>query len=305
MKKILGLIIGLVVFIVVLSVALTLGLFVLLAVSIYFGVKYYQAYRKDKSSVGPIYKQWWLYTGVISLLFMFASLGSGSTENVKPTKLAVNEAFVTNDKGVATISGKTSPEYDVNIDNLKQTAADSDGNFSFKYKLKDANKKSLRLEVEKNFDNKTKKSKTIYVKPSDSFVAAESSSIAASTSQNTIKASQSSQAAAESSEKASTPVEYTSALIKATSYAKVMHMSKQGIYEQLTSSAGEGFSAEAAQYAIDNVKADWNANALAKAKNYQEQMAMSPAAIQEQLTSSAGEKFTPEEAQYAINNLNK
>lgn len=83
-----------------------------------------------------------------------------------------------------------------------------------------------------------------------------------------------------------------------------MHMSKAGIYDQLTSEYGEKFSAEAAQYAIDNLNADYNANALAKAKSYQEQMSMSPEAIRDQLTSDAGEKFTPEEANYAIQHLN-
>ena len=50
----------------------------------------------------------------------------------------------------------------------------------------------------------------------------------------------------------------------------MMHMSKQGIYDQLTSEYGEKFPADAAQYAIDNVEADWNANALEKAKLYQD-----------------------------------
>ncbi len=83
-----------------------------------------------------------------------------------------------------------------------------------------------------------------------------------------------------------------------------MHMSKRGVYEQLVSEYGEKFSAEAAQYAIDNVKADWNANALAKAKFYQNTMNMSPAAIHDQLTSEYGEKFTKAEADYAIQHLN-
>jgi len=81
-------------------------------------------------------------------------------------------------------------------------------------------------------------------------------------------------------------------------------MSKLGVYDQLTSEYGEKFSPEAAQYAIDNMKADWNANALAKAKDYQSQMNMSPEAIRTQLTSEYGEKFTPEEADYAIQHLN-
>ncbi|GAF39710.1 hypothetical protein FC83_GL000858 [Agrilactobacillus composti DSM 18527 = JCM 14202] len=94
-------------------------------------------------------------------------------------------------------------------------------------------------------------------------------------------------------------------MIKAATYSKTMHMSKQGIYDQLTSEYGEKYSTEAAQYAVDNLKADYNANALAKAKDYQTNMAMSPESIREQLTSTAGEKFTPEEAGYAIQHLNQ
>lgn len=99
------------------------------------------------------------------------------------------------------------------------------------------------------------------------------------------------------------PAEYKSALKKAESYSNTMHMSKAGLYDQLTSEYGEKFTPEAAQYAIDNVVADWNANALEKAKTYQDQMAMSPSAIHDQLTSEYGEKFTAEEADYAIANL--
>ena len=100
------------------------------------------------------------------------------------------------------------------------------------------------------------------------------------------------------------PREYKSALKKAQSYAKIMSMSKAGIYDQLTSEYGEKFTPEAGQYAIDHLEADWNANALKKAKDYQENMDMSPDAIRDQLTSEYGEKFTPEEAEYAIQNLN-
>lgn len=99
------------------------------------------------------------------------------------------------------------------------------------------------------------------------------------------------------------PVEYTNALRKAESYSKTMHMSKQGIYDQLTSEYGEQFPADAAQYAIDNMQADWNANALEKAKSYQKIMSMSKNAIYDQLISEYGEQFTEEEAQYAIDHL--
>lgn len=99
------------------------------------------------------------------------------------------------------------------------------------------------------------------------------------------------------------PTEYKSALNKAYSYSDIMHMSKAGIYDQLTSEYGEKFSAEAAQYAIDNMEADWNANALAKAKEYSDTMHMSKLGVYDQLISEYGEKFTPEEAQYAIDNV--
>lgn len=100
------------------------------------------------------------------------------------------------------------------------------------------------------------------------------------------------------------PPEYTSALYKANSYANDMNMSKQGVYDQLVSDYGEKFSAEAAQYAIDNVKANWGMNALAKAKSYQNDMHLSPEAIRDQLVSDYGEKFTAAEADFAIQHLN-
>ena len=99
------------------------------------------------------------------------------------------------------------------------------------------------------------------------------------------------------------PTEYKSALKKAKSYSDNMNMSKAKLYKQLTSEYGENFTAEAAQYAVDNVEADWKENALKKAKSYQENMSMSKAKIYSQLTSEYGELFTAEEAQYAIDNL--
>ena len=95
--------------------------------------------------------------------------------------------------------------------------------------------------------------------------------------------------------------EEKNALKKAETYSEMMHMSKQGIYNQLTSSV-EGFTKEAAQYAIDNIDADWKANALEKAKTYQQTMSMSKQGVYNQLTSSV-EGFTKEEAQYAIDHL--
>ena len=104
-------------------------------------------------------------------------------------------------------------------------------------------------------------------------------------------------------QKESVSREYKSALNKAESYAKIMHMSKQGIYDQLTSDYGEKFPADAARYAIDNIVINWKENALKKARSYAETMNMSDSAIYDQLVSEYGEKFTPNEAQYAVDNL--
>lgn len=97
--------------------------------------------------------------------------------------------------------------------------------------------------------------------------------------------------------------EFKNALRKAETYSETMHMSKQGIYDQLTSEYGEQFPADAAQYAIDNMDADWNKNALKKAETYSETMHMSKEGIYDQLISEYGEKFTKEEAQYAVDNI--
>jgi hypothetical protein len=103
-------------------------------------------------------------------------------------------------------------------------------------------------------------------------------------------------------EEPSVPTEYLNALEKAGAYSD-MNMSKKGIYDQLTSEYGEGFPEDAAQYAIDNLDADYKANALAKAKVYFEDMSMSKNAVYDQLISEYGEQFTKEEAQYAIDHL--
>lgn len=107
----------------------------------------------------------------------------------------------------------------------------------------------------------------------------------------------------EEQSKSSTEGESRAALNSAKTYSDIMHMSKQGIYDQLISEYGEQFSEEDAQYAIDNLNVDYNENALETAKVYQEEMDMSQAEIFDQLTSEYGEKFTTEEAQYAVDHL--
>lgn len=107
----------------------------------------------------------------------------------------------------------------------------------------------------------------------------------------------------EKASESNVPIEYMNALESAQFYSDRMHMSKQGIYDQLVSEYGGQFSDEAAQYAIDNVKADYKQNALEQAKTYQESMHMSREEIRDQLSSEYGGQFTQEEADYAVDHL--
>lgn len=97
--------------------------------------------------------------------------------------------------------------------------------------------------------------------------------------------------------------EFKNALKSAQDYQEFMPMSKAGLYDQLTSSAGDQYPEDAAQYAIDNLDADYKENALKSAENYQEFMPMSDKELFDQLTSDAGDQYTQEEAQYAVDNI--
>lgn len=97
--------------------------------------------------------------------------------------------------------------------------------------------------------------------------------------------------------------EHINAYKSAKTYAQMMNMSKQGVYDQITSSFGDNFSPEVAQLAVEYLDVDWNKNALESAKTYYNLMQMSSQAVYEQLVSPYGGQFTKEEAQYAIDNL--
>ena len=128
---------------------------------------------------------------------------------------------------------------------------------------------------------------------------------AAVSGRNDSSSSSSSSSSAKSSSSSSSHVSATkvAALKSAQTYSDTMHMSKQGIYDQLTSDAGDKFDDASAQYAVDHVKADWNKNALKAAESYQKDQNMSPEAIRDQLTSDAGDKFTQNQADYAVSHL--
>lgn len=92
---------------------------------------------------------------------------------------------------------------------------------------------------------------------------------------------------------------HKAALAQAQDYSELLYKSKQGIYDRLTSV--DKFTPEAAQYAVDNLKADDNAAAHARAKDYLETVHESKEGIYYELTSE--DKFTPNVAQHAVDSL--
>lgn len=77
--------------------------------------------------------------------------------------------------------------------------------------------------------------------------------------------------------------------------------SYNGLLQQLTSQAGEGFAKADAEYAIAHLNPDWDAQAVIAAKGYLQLGGFSRSSLLEQLDSSAGGGFTPAQAQYAVN----
>jgi hypothetical protein len=93
------------------------------------------------------------------------------------------------------------------------------------------------------------------------------------------------------------------ALNSAEALVDHMHLSRKGVYTQLTKQGGEGFSKAAANYAVKHVHANWNKNALMRGKQAATSMHLSKQKVYDQLTSTGGDQFKKTEAQYAIDHL--
>ena len=74
--------------------------------------------------------------------------------------------------------------------------------------------------------------------------------------------------------------------------------SRQGLIDQLSSDAGEGYSVADATAAVDSLDVDWNENAARSAEQYLKMAGFSCKGLIEQLSSDAGEKYTVAQATY-------
>jgi hypothetical protein len=93
------------------------------------------------------------------------------------------------------------------------------------------------------------------------------------------------------------------ALESAQSYVDLSGFSKRGLLKQLTSSYGEGFGKSDAQYAVDHVKVDWNAEAVEAGQGYLDLGGFSRNGLIKQLTSDYGDQFTRAQATRAVESL--
>ena len=269
----------------------------------------------------------------ISLAACSPSSNSGSKNSEKSTTessnkptLVIPESVVANSSKTAEITGKTTPNTKVKIGYGiigDKVTSDKDGNFTLKYELDEVNDQDIVEITAKNDDGKITKEITIKQNPevikkkeADAKAKAEAEAKEKATADSKAKADAAAREKATADSKAkedaarkatdeaaareaAIPREYKDALSKGEDYLSYTAFSKLGLKEQLLY---EGYPDTAAQYAIDNIKTDWNIQALKKAQDYLSYDSFSDAGLREQLIY---EQFTSTEADYAIANINK
>lgn len=84
----------------------------------------------------------------------------------------------------------------------------------------------------------------------------------------------------------------------AKQYLSMAGFSRDGLIDQLSSDAGDGYNISDATVAVDSLNIDWNQQAVKSAKEYLSMTGFSCKGLIEQLSSSAGSKYTVEQATY-------
>ena len=91
------------------------------------------------------------------------------------------------------------------------------------------------------------------------------------------------------------------AIGSAEQYLSFSPFSRKGLIEQLSSSAGDGYTKADATFAVDHITVNWNEQAAKAAKAYLEMSHFSRQGLIEQLESSAGDGYTHAQAVYGVN----
>lgn len=88
------------------------------------------------------------------------------------------------------------------------------------------------------------------------------------------------------------------AVRSAKQYISMTGFSRDGLIQQLSSSAGNGYDVDDATIAVDSLNIDWNEQAVRSAQQYLDMTGFSCDGLIQQLSSSAGSKYTVSEATY-------
>lgn len=88
------------------------------------------------------------------------------------------------------------------------------------------------------------------------------------------------------------------AVRSAEQYISMTGFSREGLIQQLSSSAGSGYELADATVAVDSLNIDWNEQAVRSAKQYLEMSGFSCSGLVEQLSSAAGSHYTVDQARY-------
>lgn len=88
------------------------------------------------------------------------------------------------------------------------------------------------------------------------------------------------------------------AIRSAKQYLSFSSFSRNGLIDQLSSSAGDGYDKADATIAVDSLSVDWDEQAALSAKRYLEMTGFSCKGLIDQLSSSAGDKYTKDQATY-------
>jgi Host cell surface-exposed lipoprotein len=90
----------------------------------------------------------------------------------------------------------------------------------------------------------------------------------------------------------------------AQGYLRVgLGFSQESLIQQLTSSAGNGFTQADAKFAVNYLNPNWDAQAVDAAKGYLQIGGFSRSSLIQQLTSTAGNGFTEAQAEYAVSKV--
>lgn len=88
------------------------------------------------------------------------------------------------------------------------------------------------------------------------------------------------------------------AVRSAEAYLSMMGFSRDGLINQLSSPAGDGYSVADATVAVESLSVNWSEQAVRSAQQYLSMMGFSCSGLIEQLSSDAGDKYSKSEATY-------